>query len=573
MLPLQEVADKNLLALTIALDHPALSADPEVLCAAARACKAWREAVQQCGVCNTVVCLHDITAGQMQSFSQWLPKHAPLVMTIRARAKRFPYSAPGSEKPWECDLAAAQQLLHTALQLAAVGPAARPPAAPGLAAIAAQQQATAATAAALPCTASAAAAAAAEPAAAPSSTLIIQQQQQQPPQQQQPGLRLTSFATNLPSVQALLSLLPAHSLTHLDLRLHETGDCSSMTEQLERLSSLRQLKLDDCSYWSYRLDGLTQLTGLTSSQFKGEWQHKLLPPNVQCLCLGDVQRYYPNYRDDLVSVLNLQQLQHLTISFDDSTTSNTQKLLQLAQLPRLQTLRLSYDQLWVAADDAPSWPLSQLRHLSVRCCRDTGAQFLAAYRHSMAAVLSRVAAATQLTSLQLGGLRSQEFGDEEMHPVYQPVTICADLARLTGLQALVLSDLSLVPGDALALTKLSSISCLKMGKLYGGVGGAAAVELARSLTHLCLLECMHCDVDLGSMELMTSVGQLTQLYLKGTKPDGLTLQGLMQLTGLQRLVCFGIDTSEEVTPEVVRCFCQKMPQSAAALQRRHRFCG
>uniref|UniRef100_A0A383W2P3 Uncharacterized protein n=1 Tax=Tetradesmus obliquus TaxID=3088 RepID=A0A383W2P3_TETOB len=58
----QEAAERALLALSIAIDHPALSTDPQVLCAAAQACKDWREAVQLCGVCNTAV-VFDAAAG------------------------------------------------------------------------------------------------------------------------------------------------------------------------------------------------------------------------------------------------------------------------------------------------------------------------------------------------------------------------------------------------------------------------------------------------------------------------------------------------------------------------------
>jgi hypothetical protein len=54
----QEAASRMLLGLSIALEHPALSTDPRILCAAARACNAWREAVQQCQVCSTAVVFH-----------------------------------------------------------------------------------------------------------------------------------------------------------------------------------------------------------------------------------------------------------------------------------------------------------------------------------------------------------------------------------------------------------------------------------------------------------------------------------------------------------------------------------
>uniref|UniRef100_A0A383W1I3 Uncharacterized protein n=1 Tax=Tetradesmus obliquus TaxID=3088 RepID=A0A383W1I3_TETOB len=51
----EEDAMRMLSAFDAALEHPALSADPGVLCAAARSYKAWRDAVQQCRARNTAV--------------------------------------------------------------------------------------------------------------------------------------------------------------------------------------------------------------------------------------------------------------------------------------------------------------------------------------------------------------------------------------------------------------------------------------------------------------------------------------------------------------------------------------
>jgi hypothetical protein len=83
---LQEPAGRLPLALSLALEHPAVITDPAVLCAAARACKAWREAVQQCSVCNTAVVLSDgrraPTLARLSSFVQWLPKHVLLVRSM-----------------------------------------------------------------------------------------------------------------------------------------------------------------------------------------------------------------------------------------------------------------------------------------------------------------------------------------------------------------------------------------------------------------------------------------------------------------------------------------------------------
>jgi hypothetical protein len=79
-MPLQAAADQSLLALSVALAHPAISADPSLLCAVAHACKAWRHAVQQCSTCNTVIVINsDATLPWLCSFARWLPQHARLV--------------------------------------------------------------------------------------------------------------------------------------------------------------------------------------------------------------------------------------------------------------------------------------------------------------------------------------------------------------------------------------------------------------------------------------------------------------------------------------------------------------
>jgi hypothetical protein len=51
----QGTPPSSLLAVRVALDHPALSSEQRVLCAAACVCRDWRQAVQQCGVRNTHV--------------------------------------------------------------------------------------------------------------------------------------------------------------------------------------------------------------------------------------------------------------------------------------------------------------------------------------------------------------------------------------------------------------------------------------------------------------------------------------------------------------------------------------
>jgi hypothetical protein len=79
-------------ALSVAFMYPALSTHPQVLCAAARACKDWRQAVQQCSACNTAVVV-DAAAPLplLDSFATWLPRHARLLNSITLKRNRQQY--------------------------------------------------------------------------------------------------------------------------------------------------------------------------------------------------------------------------------------------------------------------------------------------------------------------------------------------------------------------------------------------------------------------------------------------------------------------------------------------------
>jgi hypothetical protein len=184
---LQDTAGCTLQGLHVALEQPCFNAHPQVLCAAARVCKAWREAVQQCSFCNTSVVLDaSKPLPQMQGFVQWLSRHAGLVRSIST--KPIAYHMLESDASWlpvhgEAHLAAAQGLLQLSVQAATAQLGAEH----GIPAEAA--------AAAAPAAAAAAAGAAATAAAARAVGMfgVGQPQQQQQQQQQQRGLRLRSF--------------------------------------------------------------------------------------------------------------------------------------------------------------------------------------------------------------------------------------------------------------------------------------------------------------------------------------------------------------------------------------------
>jgi hypothetical protein len=172
----------DMLALKLALEHPALSTHPKVLCAAACACKAWREAVQQCSACNTdvVIDLHSSLL-QLRSFSSWLRNHAGLVRRISISNSYRRYTAATRIHGLQAEdhYRTAFGLLQQALQTVA--------------------------------------ATAAQSAAAAAGALAGQTPQQQ---QQQQALRMSSYRSGClskPGAVGTLSALPAHSLRQLDL--------------------------------------------------------------------------------------------------------------------------------------------------------------------------------------------------------------------------------------------------------------------------------------------------------------------------------------------------------------------
>jgi hypothetical protein len=267
------------------INHPAVSCDPQVLCAAERACKAWRETVQQSGACNTAVVFDPkLPLQQLTSVAQWLPRHAALVKSITATAA-VTFDCLGEiDADWEFQLKAAQQLLQDALQNAAQAPSVwTTDVAAAAAAEAAPPPQTSVLKPAAPAP-SLLTAATAEPAStADSRTTDMGIQQQQ--QQQQQGWRLASFSSNLPKASALLPVLPAHSLTHLDLELlpgAAAEQAAADLKQLARLSSLRELsltsrvsragKLAPFLPIPYDLSGIAQLSSLTALTLAGSWK-------------------------------------------------------------------------------------------------------------------------------------------------------------------------------------------------------------------------------------------------------------------------------------------------------------
>jgi hypothetical protein len=133
---LQETAGNMLEGLHVALEHPAVSTDPHLLCTAAIVSKSWRQAVQQCRACNTTV-LIDAAApmARLQSFAQWLARHAGLVKSLSMERSWKYGSIDGL--PYKAHEAAAQELLQLSIHAVGAPPADSTPPSPAAAAAAA----------------------------------------------------------------------------------------------------------------------------------------------------------------------------------------------------------------------------------------------------------------------------------------------------------------------------------------------------------------------------------------------------------------------------------------------------
>jgi hypothetical protein len=402
---------------------------------------------------------------------------------------------------------------------------------------------------------------------------------------QQERLRLTSFTSNLKPA-GLLGALPAHSLTALHLSPIDSlgADGRALSALLARLSSLKQLILASPGYEKLPgscLEGIAQLTGLTSLELANGWRgldeplqqllSQSLPlrrlrfrtdiPMLDMTALASLselvcdegyelapglklpaqlQRFNcsANCRDTS-ALLGLQQLQHVCICV---ALEDPDQLRCLAQLPALRHVSLEYWDAACAAPTAPAWQhLSQLSELDLAYPNDNPST------QEMAAILAGVAAATSLTKLSLEALAWVDNADDVARAMQ--VAACASLAGLTRLRDLTISSQScLVPGDALALTALTSLTRLKLAFTGSAADDVAACALACSLTQLCSLDLRGCVLGgLGCLAPIAHLSRLTELLLDHV--DGMTRRGVMLLTKLTQLQQLTVKFNDEVTHE------------------------
>jgi hypothetical protein len=247
---------------------------------------------------------------------------------------------------------------------------------------------------------------------------------------------------------------------------------------------------------------------------------------------------------DLAFILQLQQLQHLTLH---NQSISCEELLTVTQLPALQQLALQYyhnssSGATTAAHAAVWQQLPKLRELTIQ---------LKPSLQELTAILAGLAACTGLTALKLQAAAWATAGDWPVDGDDDPnawisVAACRSLAALQNLRDLCITRGSVLePGDALALTALTGLTRLVLAGGGDGVGDFAATQLPvtgiassmRGLRHLDLQECALGDI--MCLAAIAQLRQLTQLRLEGSKL--LTEQQFMMLTGLSKLQELRID--------------------------------
>jgi hypothetical protein len=558
-------AQAALLALTIAIEHPAFSTDAAVLCAAACACKAWREPVQQCGVCSTAVVLKlDEELQNLDSFAGWLLQHVHLVRSISVIDIRPPYDPWGGEidstyAPPPCTRSdradEAAKLMQLALEAAAAQSAiAAPP----------------------PPAATAAAAAAAIPLQDAAGAALESSKQQQ--QQQQQGLRFVSFSTDCLLSPSLLAALPAHS-TRLDLQLQLGYEYDSeeyyygieddfeddwvegpaVSAALAQLSSLQELRFGNVAAPNSMalpgscLDGISQLSHLTLLELTGDWlrgakerllQLLALPLPLRQLHLAidfeaiscwkldlaqqtQLQHLYTDVELDGSSVLP-EQLQELTLC--SNMGLHKYNFLVVSALQQLQRLdfQVKFKDLKLLLQLAA---LPALQHLALQY----RPQCIDQRTRSSRVALETSSAWGQLPQLQqLTVYLSGEEGEELS--VQQLQGLVANIAAATSLTQLTLSAYMPKPGQ-LDLLDLPSAAGEAGAAGEGARCAAVCASLAR-LVHLQDLMVIGPRLRAGDAAALTSLTSLTSLFLSdlGDGLDGAIAVALARsLTRLRRL--------------------------------------
>lgn len=470
--------------MSLALQHAKANSDLKDICTLLQVCKSWRAVVQQSSTNNLEIVLkyHRFEDNQLAhlhklaGFASWLPKCSGLVKAIKWEFHHIGDQESSSPDDWAPVSAAASSLMELALQLAAVGP--------------------------------------------------ISKQRSAPP------LRLSSFGSEGLINPALISALPAGTLTSLSIGL--PSDSSNILAALSRLTNLRQLELDNAPECLYRSDfslpdlrGLSGLTQLMVNQLANDNNFKLLPMQLKALSVD----YAWQAEDTLVDLSHMQQLQDLYINCHGVANGSTiplqlpslsiqcgsgnqksmiallginqlkqlsalhlvrsndsaKQLMQVATLPQLQEMSLAY---WDSTVIVHSSVSAAWRH--VRQLNDLDLRVDVTVQNAQH-IFRDIGFVTQLTRLVLEvdviHVEEAQLGDD--HP---PVLVtCACITGLTNLQKLRLgfgprANFKHSLHDTMHLTALRGLRELALKDEAPVVDDAVIICLAAELTNLERLE-------------------------------------------------------------------------------------
>lgn len=236
-------------ALCTALQHPAVTADPQTVCCVLQTCRSWRAAVQQAAAGTTIIDLHSLhSIAKLSQFAAWIPRHAGMLAELFLTVPQSGCEGLSAESY----ATAAEQVLLLALQntAAAAGAHAVFPASP----------------------------------ASPRPAVL------------QP-LRLRVFSTDFLSGPGLLAALPAATLTSLGVKHmqgYPSANSTAISHALAGLTALRHLTLENYNCEHGKLAGnclqavakLACLTSLRLSWVAADADLALLPQTLQELRLA-----------------------------------------------------------------------------------------------------------------------------------------------------------------------------------------------------------------------------------------------------------------------------------------------
>lgn len=517
-------------ALSVALQHPAVATDQQNICRLLQVCKAWRACVQQSAAGLTILeALSDAELKDLPKLADiaaWISKYPSLLHSISLNRR---------VSGWEHakhSASMAARFLELGIQLAAAGGASG---------------------------------AALQTAGIPTTTATKQR------------WGLQSYRSNLGVAPAVLSALPAPSLT--ELRLHQLAPTSltAVVTHVQRLTNLCELSIrgytytpESCSRLLSALAPLQnlvdlglgrvepshlqqlplQLTGLQVDVDSGviNLEH-LTSLQVLHLTAGYVDEpgsalptqlmvLYLKADDDApiapLGITNLQNLQMLDIG---SYIEDAQELLSLTTMQQLEVLHLGNqmaDQNGVAG---PVWAeLTILKSLGVVCSSDDLDILRAQWEGAgQAGGITRL-----IMDLEYEGPPDGDSDDEEV----SMLSMCESFTALKQLEMLTLDVKTsagtgdivygrLVDHDALHLTALTGLRDLCLDVL-GGVDDTVVCALATTLTQLDCLLLPQAVLSTAPLPAIGSLTNLEQLELRNYKKADAQF-GLQFLTGLNQL--------------------------------------